>query len=536
MRRRTIRSARLGELELSIQRGIASSGKWTVPQEIRTFVPKGKTFSFDTIWEVTRLHFLEFKQREEIQNLLPFPISTGSISNLYKEGLAYFRACHEAATSSLRKIYRKKGRLFILQVDGTNDGGKWTHYQIRDCVSGDVLLAKRISTENKREIKAMLREIEVRFGKPDAVISDMSKSCIGAVMELWEGTVPLFICQFHFLRDIGKDLLGDLHEDLRKSVASASVTRKLNALRASLAEVQADQVDRKKSLALIDWILDHRSELNGEGMPFDLRWKVYYERCQRIATLIDDVLNSPKRRFTNKASKNLEKIRRCLEGLIDNPTANKRYKALAESAESFEQIRAIFTALSEEGGHVAPLSRNAEAGASTPNAVTPAILHRRIDELTTKLRTKAITMHKADAIRHTKAAQQLEKHKERLSNHLEKDGLLHPIPRTNNLCELTFRETKRTIRRTNGKKNLARVFDQTPAELMLLQNLRNEEYCRIVFNGRPVYEVFADILPETVKEILAEMEAGHSRKKVDPAIKQPDFLEMNADFFIRRVS
>lgn len=536
MRRRTIRSTRLGELDLSIQSGINSSGKWMVPQEIRTFVPKRKTFSFDTIWEVTRLHFLEFKQREEIQTLLPFDISTGSISNLYREGLAYFRACHEAATPNLRELYRKEGRLFILQVDGTNDGGKWTHYQIRDCVSTDVLLARRISTENKREIKAMLTEIEVRFGKPDAVIADMSGSCIGAVVELWKGSVPLFICQFHFLRDIGKDLLGELHEQLRKSFTSAGVTRKLNALRTSLIEVQADQIDCRKGLALIDWILDHRSELNGEGMPFDLRWKAYYERCQRAAKLIDDILKSPERRFTNKATRLLEKIRRCLEGLVDAPTAKSRYRALETSAESFERIRSIFTTPDEESGGAAPLSRNAEAETNTADLVMPRILHRRIDELAAELRTKAMIMRKADATRHIKAAEQLEKHKERLSNHLVKNNLSHPIPRTNNLCEITFREAKRVIRRTNGKKNLARVFDQTPAELMLLQNLRNEDYRRIVFGDKPIYEAFANISPEAIKTILGEMNGGNSKRKVDPAIKQSDFLETNKTFFLRRVS
>ena len=528
---RKVRSTRLGAMDFLVEFGVDQTGNRIVPGEFRQFVPKGKNFAFDTIWEVTRLHFLEFKQREEIQRALPFHISTGSISNLYREGLAYFRACHEAAIPELRKFYRKNGRLFILQIDGTNEGGRWTHFQVRDSVSGNVLLAKRISTENQDDIEKILREIETQFGRPAAVIADMSGRGIAAVENLWDGKVPLFICQFHFLRDIGKDILGSLHENLRKSFASCRLTAELNTLRKSFAKASGTgDADFLQGMALIDWILDYRSELHGEGMPFDLAWKNYYERCVAANRHIKEILDTTDRVYTKKSTKILARIRKKLSRILDDNVATRRYNALASNAATFTKIRNMFHSTATDES--APLSRNATA---TDVAETlPEELQKQIENMVVELREKSQMLGKADSKRHIKAAEQLEKYQARLRNHIEVDGKLHPLPRTNNLCEISFREEKRGIRRTNGKKNLARVFDQTPAEIMYLQNLRDPIYCKIVCGDRPIDEVFGTISQDAVKKVLKTMSSPNSKKVVDPVVKKPEFLIINRNHFLKQ--
>ncbi len=528
---RKIRSTRLGAVDFMVESGVDRAGRRVIPEEFRRFAPKGKSFAFDTIWDVTKLHFLEFKQREEIQREMPFHISTGSISNLYKEGLACFRACHEAALPELKKRYRQKDRLFILQIDGTNEGGRWTHFQVRDSVSGNVLLAKRISTENQDDIETILREVETQFGRPAAVIADMSGRGIAAVKNLWNGKVLLFICQFHFLRDIGKDLLGVLHENLRKSFASCRLTAELNTLRKSFAEASGDgDDDFLQGMALIDWIQDYRSELHGEGMPFDLAWKNYYERCVAANRHIKGIFDTTDRVYSKKSTKMLARIRKRLNRILDDKIATRRYNALAASAATFTKIRNMFHSTATDES--APLSRNATA--SDLAETLPEELQKQIENMAVELRGKSKTLGKADSKRYIKAAEQLEKYQTRLRNHIEVDGKLHPLPRTNNLCEISFREAKRGIRRTNGKKNLARVFDQTPAEIMYLQNLRDPIYCKIVFGDRPIYEAFGTISQDAVKEILKTMSSPNSKKVIDPVVKKPDFLIINRNQFLKQ--
>ena len=283
---RKIRSTRLGAIDFQVESALNKHGERVIPEEFRRLVPKGKSFSYDTIWDVTRMHFLEYRQRTEIQELMPFPISTGSISNLYKEGLGYIRACHEAATPDLKKYYRSSKRPFVILMDGTNEGGRYTHFQIREGNTNNTLLARRIVTENQDDIEEMLKEIEARFGRPDAVIADMASSGINAVENCWNGKVPLFICQFHFLRDLGNDMLKEHHQTLRKIFSSCMLTKKLYILRGNL--VQSSQSDVKGAedylqiIAMIDWIQDYSSELSGQGTPFDLPWKCYYERCSKV--------------------------------------------------------------------------------------------------------------------------------------------------------------------------------------------------------------------------------------------------------------
>lgn len=261
-------------------------------------------------------------------------------------------------------------------------------------------------------------------------------------------------------------------------------------------------------------------------------WKHYYERCRRADKQIKEIFDTTGRHYTKKATKILSRIRKQLSEIIDNKAASRRYNALTASTMTFTDIRQIFH-LDEADDKVAPLSRNATTDATTQTH--PAELQKQIVDMAATLREKATGLAKADKTRYLKAAKQLIKYKKRLANHIEVNGKLHPLPRTNNLCEISFREAKRCIRRTNGRKNLARVFDLTPAEIMLLQNLQDEEYCRIVFKGRPIYEAFAEIPRSTVKEILNDMNLGNAKKVIDPIIKDADFLILVKNHFLKDV-
>jgi len=202
---------------------------------------------------------------------------------------------------------------------------------------------------------------------------------------------------------------------------------------------------------------------------------------------IKEILDTTDRGYTSKSTKILTTIRKKLSRILADKAATRRYNALTASTAMFTKIRNIFHC--PEADEAAPLSRNATATDDTQTL--PEKLQKQIADLAVELRDKSTMLSKADSKRYLNAAKQLEKYQTRLRNHIEVDGKLHPLPRTNNLCEISFREEKRAIRRTNGKKNLARVFDQTPAEIMYLQNLKDPIYRKIVFGDQPIYEAFA---------------------------------------------
>lgn len=531
---RKIRSSRLGPFQCLVDSQLNQEGERVFPQEFEALVPKGKSFSYDAIWDVTRMHYMEYKQRLEIQQEMPFAISTGSISNLYKEGLAYFRACHEAASEQLRDHYQKE--LFVIHVDGTNEGGKYTHFQVRDSRTNNILIARKIPTENSADIEAILRDVERDYGRPAAVIADMSSAIMLAVSNVWGEQVPVFICQFHFLRDIGKDLLGNTQVNLQKSFATCRITAYLNILRNSFVKHSKNakkyEQDYLQGIAIIDWIFNYKSELNAEGYPFDLPWRNYFERCVTAVEHIEKIQQNKKRHYSQKQTRILAQIQRHLSKITTPIVHRRRYHALKAEADTLTEIRALFWQETVES--VPPLSRGAQID---PQSQTDQQkMQPAIQTMADSLRERAATMTPVRAKRYENAAKQLEKYKDRLCNYIVIDDVVHLLPRTNNLCECSFREFKRQLRRTNGRKNLSQVLDSTPAEVMLLHNLKDPKYRAIVFQDKEIYDAFAQIPQSTIKAILGKMNSTAERKIIDPCIRKENFLALSEKYYLESVA
>jgi hypothetical protein len=534
---RRIKSYLLGELQFSVESAENTDGKRTTPKEIRDLAPKGKSFSYDTIWQVTKMHYLDHMRRSDIQKALAFPVSTGSISNLYKAGLAYFRACHEAALPTLRQYYREIDSPFILQIDGTNEGGTTVLFQVRHSATGHILYCQKIPTENEADIVAILAVVENRFGQPDAIISDMAASILAAVKTQWREKVPHYLCQFHFLRDLGKDLLAEQHEILHKIIRPQSVNGGLKVLKNAFVKNKekykntANEQNYQQGIDMIDWILDFRHELKGQGIPFDLAWKVYYERVTLISEQITKILSSKKRKQEGKEAKILKQIQLHLKKVTSKNRASRAYNQLNQDNELFNQIREIFHIMQESN---TPLSQDVKAKLDEQeNKTLQEELQKTLLTLAEFARqTKEATPKK----RYQKAIVQINKYQDLLANQIIYKEKLFSLPRTNNLCETKFRDHKRGVRRTTGNKNLSRIMDKAPAEIMLLQNLDDPKYLELVFGGRPIYEAFAKVSEETHQQILEGMDQTSQGNKKSTEIKKSNFLELNAQFFMGKAA
>ena len=544
---RTVCSSRLGIINFEVERGTTSSGKSIVPEEFSSFVPKGKRFSYDLIWSVTKMHFVDNMQRLEIQKALPFHVSTGSISNIYTDGLAMFRACHEAASDELKNYYRNGDSPFIIQIDGTNEGGDSCLFQVRDSRTGNVVLSRKIPTENQADLKKILSEIEATYGRPLGVICDMSPIILAAITSLWGTNVPIFICQFHFLRDVGKDLLIDLHEALRKSITASGISSNLKLLRQRLVnnlskESETNKQNLERAIDMIDWVCDYKNDLNGLGTPFDLSWKCYYDRCNVMHNHITE-MKDENSQLTGFAHQVLNRVRKQLKRVIEKSSVKSNYNRLGKMYDLFNEMREIFTPCADTSSEneetsserKSPLSREETASAIQTRAIDKKIgdIIKKLEAMDEKGKKKVKVGRKKTnkKSKYKKAAEQFEKYRHQLSNHITVDGKVYILPRTNNLCELSFRELKRKMRRTTGKKNLSYLLDRTPAEIMFLQNLEDKEYCEIIFQGEEIHEAFAKIPMERIKEIRQEMKSRHIKHKDLKVIRNQDFLQENQKSF-----
>ena len=222
----------------------------------------------------------------------------------------------------------------------------------------------------------------------------------------------------------------------------------------------------------------------------------------------------------------LARILKKLSPLTQPCTHRRRYLTLKKHAAIFAEIRTVFRIEQQKGEAPLNCSSNASALAPESENITEAI-----SSIAQKIRKKAKASKHSTIL--TKAADQINKYRNKISNQLKLGSKVYPLPRTNNLCEISFRELKRGLRRSSGKKNLSRILDYTPAEIMLLQNLHSEQYRNIVFVDKNIHECFSTIERDQVESILSQMNTQIHKKHISPEIKKIDFMELNRNYFLK---
>ena len=124
-------------------------------------------------------------------------------------------------TARLQRLTQARGRV-ILALDGLQpDVGHEVLWGLRDCLSGEVLLARSLLSATQEDLAALLREVKQALTVPIlGVISDGQLSIRAAVADVFP-EVPHQLCHFHYLREAAKPIYeADRHakKELKKRV------------------------------------------------------------------------------------------------------------------------------------------------------------------------------------------------------------------------------------------------------------------------------------------------------------------------------
>ena len=516
---RRIRSLQGGEFLVTYETARTATGV-VRPAELEAVVPKGSSFAYDVIAEVMTLRHVELLQRKEIcANLAArkVDISTGSVSKLSWLGLAGLEQLHELAAPKLAQRYRKNA--FILQLDGTREGGEWSHFVIREGFTGNVLLAGKIRSEHHVDIATMLRRVKELFGIPDAIISDMSQAIALALKEVFDG-VPHRICHFHFLRDVGKALLGVEHEALGHSVRQ--IRKDLGKLRREcVAKVRAGDTDHQWLVNIIDRVNAHSCELKGEGFPFDMPHLAYHHNCQKALPEVEAILHTMAAEAGSPLRKHMVTLCTILRHRETSGVLNRGVARFEKLAALFQRLRDILH----------PIRRDNHAPLNWGRIDDPQILPDMAGAIAA-LRSEAKRMsarqslcpgdRKAWNTLHT----HLDKYAEKLNPIVKIRDRIFFLPRTNNLSETRFRDIKRRQRRTTGNGDLSRQIDDMPAQVFYVENLHDEHYRTVVLDGRPLHEALARTNWDAVRKKVKTMAAPRCPGAIDhELINKPDFFK-----------
>jgi hypothetical protein len=235
------------------------AGAWALPQG---------EFGLDVIAQIGHWRYREQRSVPQMHQALVaqgVAIAERSVTELlhrYEELVAL----RLADASGLRARLAGQGGV-ILAMDGLQpDVGHEVLWVLRDCVSGEVLLARSLLGATEDDLAPLLAEVRAALAgeRPEdaiairGVITDGQQSLRKAVAQALPG-VPHQLCQFHYLREAARPIFeADRHakKELKKRVRGV---RPIERALEGRHDVPAE--------AVRDYCLAIRSALTDDGRP-----------------------------------------------------------------------------------------------------------------------------------------------------------------------------------------------------------------------------------------------------------------------------
>ncbi len=240
------------------------------PEGLSFFYLPHMVYGIDVVFFVGEKRLKDWRYRQ-IRELLDEKPALSSISRFFHlfEQLAHcFLETQEEETKAI--IKKQKG--YILMADATEHQGSKPTYHVVDALSGKLLAAETLEKNDYHHIKPVWERVREKYGEPLAILSDDDTAQRKVRLELFPETKWIY-CQYHFLRNLGEDLLQTLYDTL---------TEKVKELAGDFAdEVQSLErrletgVSREKYREFSSGV---RAVLKPRGkFPFELGWLEAYD-------------------------------------------------------------------------------------------------------------------------------------------------------------------------------------------------------------------------------------------------------------------
>jgi hypothetical protein len=493
---------------------------------LHALTPIQGTFGFDVIEHVGRALFVSCRTEREVMIELAarnVPISEREIGYLGRKFIIYLALAHRESHEPLHRSLLRSGG-YILHVDGTCEGGSPHLFCGLDGISQWVLDSIKIPSEKKELLVPFFRRIEQHYGTPLAVVNDMGPGILAAIAEVFPG-VPDCICHFHFLRDIGRDLLLEDYQGLTQGLRGHNVRpllrRKAKYFEKKVTESSQTLTELKISVesgqlktaclipipamiayTLIHWAFEAPRQSRGLGFPFDRPHVEFFRRLKHVHALLAQIRHIQLR---NQAEDNrpLFQLWQLLEGVVQDKALNEAVARLETKAVVFDKLRqALRIAL--------PESNN---GLNDPGEDTDI---QTIEKNMCEFRNW-LQCDESRRKTYTKMIEQIDKYWDKLFAEPivvhTPDGICLIVPqRTNNILESFFRGEKRQGRKKTGTASLTKTLKMILADTSLVRNLKHEQYCQIILNGcATLAERFSQIDAKLVQEQLEQANNTHER-------------------------
>jgi hypothetical protein len=501
---------------------------------LRRLVAPASNFGYDVVVYVGRALFLDLQPVGQIIAQLAqrhVHLSASTVGALGRRFISLLALAHHQCAPRLKQAMTLQGG-YILHLDATYEAQSPLLMTGVDAVLEIVLGNIKLSSEKAEGIVPFLRHLQQCFGPPLAVVSDLSKGISAAVRQVFPKR-PHYLCHFHFLRDVGKDLFGAEYDTVRQRLQHHGTVSQLHArlrswqkqidadphLRPVLARLAADgladtplpQAPLVAAYLLAHWILAGKHHGQGYGFPFDRPLLTVVRRAQEVFALLP-ALQAQSLTDDWRDRLPFHHLRLDLQALVQDRSLKTTLAHLETKIPVFDQLRQLM--------RIAPVT--ARQGLNhAGEAIDLPTLRKQLQAFTRQVRARsdyAVTPAFAKMLAQIKkyAPQLLAAPLVVTTPHGPRT--LQP-QRTNNIMERLFRGFKRGCRQKTGDHAVGRTLRSMLTDTPLVGNLRNPEYLKILLNGLPNLEsLFAQIEPATVREELQK--AQQTPEKLPRPVKR----------------
>lgn len=493
-------------------------------EELLRLVPARCNFAYDVMVFAGRALFLKNRTIQEVVDELAernVAISRSEAGYLGRKFILHLAAAHKRATPRINRATALSGG-YVLHLDAAHEADAPVLFTGIDGLSKIVLASVKMPSESSEHIAPFLKTLRENYGEPAACVHDMGKGVCKAVADELPG-VPDYICHYHFLGDIGTDLLEDSYGSLRKSLRKHSAGTRLSSLAREAKKALGGKADYSNRLAkaignalkpdspeLVEpaliyslslWILQGKHCGDGYGFPFDRPLLEFSERILQTRASLHEIKDSAgEARLDGKFMKKFEGI------VLDVATDEDFLKSIDElrwRARIFDRLRrAMRFALPN--------------GADGLNENGANVDMRLVEDSVSKFKKRIKKDKKLSSDRLIlNMLKQIDKYAEKLfASPVIVDtpnGEIAVFPqRTNNILEQFFRGMRRAHRRKTGNDCMRREFRSMLADTPLVRNLENPEYMKILLDGKEnLEELFAELGENEVKDI-EKSQAGNN--------------------------
>ena len=498
-----------------------------VSDALLLLVPSRCNVAYDVLVFVGQALFQRYRTIEEVRIELlvthNLRISASEVGYLGRKFIMYLAIGHRLATPRIRENMKRQGG-YILHLDATHDGEAPALMTSIDSISKIVLENVKLPSEHTDYVVPFLSKIQSVYGNPIACVHDMGLGICKAVAVVFPG-VPDFICHFHFLRDIGKDFMEPAYKVLRNALRKHSASTQLHALvrdmRSNLSDDAAlipplsnainsvnflensDLLPAAAAYSLALWALQGKKSGDGYGFPFDRTLLEFTDRLLELSRRLPELLaqSSVDKRLNYKP---LAKLAKIVSVISNDSEICQAVEELHWRGMQFDRLREVMRIAPVDGSD----GLNDDG---TPQII--ATIREGVELFRKGLDSDPILV--PDKLCR-KMATQIDKYSKQLfADPIEvktADGTVLIYPqRTNNILEQFFRGMRSGHRRKTGNNSMSRVLQTMLADTPLVKNLDNQEYIKILLNGKATLEeLFAEIAAyvPTCKEDNNELETG----------------------------